>query len=179
MRNILAFLISLVIINSAYAETDSKYLLAQTGGYGGNGGAANAPTIQQCNVPGACVSVGNAKGGNGGAGGSVYGDPQSEDSAVGSGLSSISSCNVEIAGKTIIDGSPCKFNGLDGRGSFTLWDPSDRKKYRVRVNVDASHQGYGELSGGGSGATRSLGLMSGSGACWVNQDSSVRVCAYR
>lgn len=94
-------------------------------------------------------------------------------------MSSISSCNVEIAGKTIIDGSPCKFNSLDSRGSFTLWDPSDRKKYRVRVNVDASRQGYGELSGGGSGATRSLGLMSGSGACWVNQDSSVRVCAYR
>ena len=74
--NYKSILISNVAMLSAFhfpilpdSSTPNLVLRIQASGNGGNGGAATAPIIQQCNVPGACVSVGNAYGGNGGNGG--------------------------------------------------------------------------------------------------------------
>lgn len=68
--------ISIFIPTFAHAGNSEYLTLAQVAGGGGDGGVASSTIIQQCNVPGACVSLSNAKGGNGGNGGAANYGPK-------------------------------------------------------------------------------------------------------
>ena len=143
---------------------------AQTvGGPGGRGGDAKVTVFAE---PGSNLYLG-AEGGAGGHGGNA-----SSGAAVVS-TETIGRCTLDIAGESVVNAYGCQY--AKANGQILIVGQSVNRKYtyqtRVVVNDDMTASGY--LSTVGHPGERSLGAMTGSGACWINSDQSVRVCAWR
>lgn len=159
--------------------------------------------VCQDNLPGAKVAGNGGKGGDatvvyniyfgaaptggpGAAGGSVKtgGAPPSPAVAAAIAPSSsvslaLSRCRLTIAGKPEVDTKGCQFEKKDR--SFTLTGESTNQKYTytIKVALNEDKTGTGTLSGGKTQAVRPLGTLNRRGACWLSEDESVEVSAWK
>jgi hypothetical protein len=149
----------------------------------GNGGAGGNAQVVYNIYFGA-----NPQGGDGAAGGSVKSGvkaalPPAAAAAASSPAARISlalsRCRLTIAGKPEVDTKGCQFEKSEKQ--FTLTGPSTNQKYtytiKVALNEDKTGQGF--LSGGKSASERPLGRLNRKGACWLSEDDSVEVCAWK
>ncbi len=98
----------------------------------------------------------------------------------------ISSCSLEIEGKSVISASPCTM-GKAASGSekiLSISDPADARRYKATWRVKTTDSGAkiadAYLEGGKSSAVRSLGSLSpdpGNRHCWVNGNRTIKICA--
>lgn len=85
-------------------------------------------------------------------------------------------CHLSVETTVFTDG-PCQYEE-DVDGSFLFTDAkSDRMFVYVNMNGDGTAQGYWPGPAGGTHAHENLGILTRSGACWVNK--AARVCAWR
>jgi len=88
-------------------------------------------------------------------------------------------CTLSIAGEPVVDHKDCQFDKSDKHFAFTAESLNQKYTYTAKVSYNEDKTGQGTLSGGKSKAVRDLGRMSRDKACWINQDESVRLCAWR
>lgn len=85
-------------------------------------------------------------------------------------------CHLSVGAEVFTDG-PCQYEE-DVDGSFRFFDAeSNRMFVYMSMNGDGTAQGYWPGPTGGTHAHDSLGTLTRSGACWVNDVA--RVCAWR
>jgi hypothetical protein len=145
---------------------------------GGNGGVGGSTPVI---ITGGTIYL-TPQGGAGGNGGNAVGaappppvGPPRGRSVVTSSV--ISKCTLKIAGKTVVDATGCNFDSSDSL--MQVRAPSDTTDYTMKVVYNPDKSGQGFLSSGKTPAERGLGTMTRHGACWLNTDGSVEICAWK